>query len=117
MQQPLQITFRGMEPSTFIEARVHELAVRLERFADRITSCHITIQSPHQHHRHGQLYAVSIRLGLPGKEIVIDGEGGSDHAHEDVYVALRDAFDAAERKLEGRAGRLDPRTRRHSAAR
>ena len=27
-------------------------------------------------------------------------EPGLDHAHEDVYVAVRDAFDAARRRLE-----------------
>ena len=95
MQQPLQITFRGIDPSPFIEARVRELATRLDRFANRIISCHVTLQS----HRQGQPYDVTIRLSLPGSEIAV-------HAHESVYAALRDAFDAAVRKLEGR-------TRRH----
>lgn len=114
MQQPLQITFRGMEPSTFVEARVHELAARLERFEDRITSCHVTIQAPHQHHRNGQLYEVTIRLGLPGGEIVVDHEGSQNQARVDVYVAVRDAFDAALRRLEARCSRLEPRARRRA---
>ncbi|HKP63921.1 MAG TPA: HPF/RaiA family ribosome-associated protein [Polyangiales bacterium] len=95
MQQPLQITFRGIEPSPFIEARVRELAARLDRFANRITSCHVTLQSPH---RQGQDYDVRIRLGLPGSEIAV-------HAKEGAYTALRDAFDAVERQLEGRSRR------------
>jgi cold shock CspA family protein len=50
---------------------------------------------------------------LPGrKEIVVDRTGPKDHAHEDVYVALRDAFEAAARRLEddARARRGDVKT-------
>lgn len=109
MQQPLQITFRGMDPSAFVAMRVRELAARLERFEDRITSCHVTIQSPHQHQRHGQLFEVKIRMGVPGGEIAVDC-GSQNRAHEDLYVALRDAFDAAVRKLERRATSFRLRT-------
>ena len=111
MQQPLQITFRGLAPSVFIAARVRELAARLERFAHDITSCHVTIQSPHRHHRQGQLYEVRVRVAAPGREIVSGSDGSGDHAHEDVYVALRDAFDAAVRELEERAPRRARRWR------
>ena len=111
MQESLQITFRGLERSTFIEARVHELAGRLARFADRITHCHVTIELPHRHQRHGLLFDVRIRIGVPGSELVVDREGPNDPAHADVYVALRDAFDAAMRRLEERTSRGKARTR------
>lgn len=115
MQQPLQITFRGMETSDAVEARVRALAAGFERFADRITTCHVTLQSPHQHHHQGQLFDVRIRIGVPGKEIVIDREGSQNHAHEDIYVALRDAFAAATRKLEDYERTRDHRARIHES--
>ena len=37
---------------------------------------------------------------LPGKDVVVDRAKPTDHAHEDVYVAVRDAFAAAVRRLE-----------------
>ena len=48
---------------------------------------------------------VRIDLTVPGEEIVIGREPGHDHAHEDVYVAIRDAFDAAKRQLQDHARR------------
>jgi ribosomal subunit interface protein len=115
MQQPLHITFRGMETSEAVEARVRELAARLERFHDRIVSCHVTIQAPHHHHRQGALYDVRLRIAVPGSEIVVDREGSNNHAHEDPYVAIRDAFDAAVRKLEDTTRKHDHRQRVHAA--
>ena len=37
---------------------------------------------------------------LQGNELVVDRDPTQDHSHEDPYVALRDAFDAMERRLE-----------------
>ncbi|MGB1548585.1 MAG: HPF/RaiA family ribosome-associated protein, partial [Alphaproteobacteria bacterium] len=42
----------------------------------------------------------------PGKELVVTHSGPKDHAHEDVYVAIRDAFGAAARQLEDHARKL-----------
>ena len=108
----LQITFRGLPPSPFVVARVQELTDKLERFERRITSCHVTIQSPHHHQRQGQLYDVRVRLCVPGAELVFNHEGSRDRGHEDVYVALRDTFEAATRKLEDRAHQFSGRRRR-----
>jgi ribosomal subunit interface protein len=112
MQQPLQISFHDVDPSPALEARVRELAAHLERFQDRITSCHVHIEAPHRRHHQGQLYDVRIQLRVPGKDIVVNHEGSNNHAYEDVYVALRDAFDAAARRLEDHARLRDHRHRR-----
>ena len=94
---------------------MRELAVHLEQFHDRITSCHVTVQAPHHHHHQGQLYDVRIQVRVPGRDIVVNREGSNNHAYEDVYVALRDAFDAAARRLEDQVRRRDHRTRAHEA--
>ena len=100
MQIPLQITFRHMEESPALEAKIREKASKLEHFAEHITSCRVVIEAPHQHHHQGKLYSVKIDITLPNKEIVVNRHPEQHHAHEDVYVALRDAFDAARRQLE-----------------
>jgi ribosomal subunit interface protein len=95
-----EVTFRDIERSEAVEQRVRERAERLGRLSDRITSCHVVIQAPHRHHHKGMLYDVRIQLHVPGHELVVSREGSDNHAYEDVYVVVRDAFDAAERKLE-----------------
>lgn len=100
MKIPLQVIFRNMDPSDFVEARIKEKAENLEQFAKDIMSCRVIIEAPHKHHHKGNIYAVKIDITLPGKEIVVDRNPSQDHAHEDVYVAIRDAFNAARRQLE-----------------
>lgn len=100
MQVPLEIRFHNLDRSDAIEAAVRERAGKLERFAADIVSCRVTIEAPHKHRRQGKLYGVKVDLRLPGGEIVASREPDAHHAHEDVYVALRDAFDAARRQLQ-----------------
>lgn len=113
MQVPLKIVFRNTDPSPAIEARIRERAARLERYHDRITSCDVVVEAPHRHRHKGNLYAVRIQLWSPAGDIIINRAGPHDHAHEDVYVALRDAFAAAERKLEDTERRRDHRVKTH----
>jgi cold shock CspA family protein/ribosome-associated translation inhibitor RaiA len=112
MQLPLQITFRNAEPSPALEARIRELAARLEKFSAQIMRCHVIVESMPQHQHQGGLYAFHIDITLPDSEIAIRRAHPADHAHEDPYVALRDAFRAARRKLEDyeRKRRLDVKT-------
>ena len=100
MRIPLEIVFRNMDRSDAIEARVREKAERLERFSENITRCRVAIEAPHRHQHHGKLYKVGIEIGVPGRQLVINHAGPLDQAHEDVYVAIRDAFAAATRRLE-----------------
>ncbi|MFO7580262.1 MAG: HPF/RaiA family ribosome-associated protein [Nitrosomonas halophila] len=46
MQIPLEITFRNMDPSAAVEARLREKAEKLERFHDHIMSCRIVVEAP-----------------------------------------------------------------------
>src|SRR5690349_7506183 len=100
MNTPLKISFHGVDPSPAIEARIQERAARLERFHPRITSCEVAVEEPHHKHRKGNLFSVRLLIRTPTSEVVINRAGPEDHAHEDFFVALRDAFDAAQRKLE-----------------
>jgi ribosomal subunit interface protein len=95
----MHIAFRDMESSAAVEERVRELAGRLERYCDRITACRVVVESPHHHHHKGQLFRVHIDLTVPSHSIIVDGRS-ADESHQDVYVAIRDAFDTARRELE-----------------
>jgi cold shock CspA family protein/ribosome-associated translation inhibitor RaiA len=100
MPVSLQITFRDMPPSPAVQARIRELADKLDHFHERIMSCRVVVRAPHRHHHKGRLYHVSIDLKVPGHEIAVNRDPPEHHAHEDIYVAVRDAFDALARRLE-----------------
>ena len=100
MQVPLRVTFRDMEPSPAIDERVRERAAALEQFCGDITACHVVVEEHHRHHHQGRLFHVRIDLTVPGTVLIVNREPHEHHAHEDVYVAIRDAFDAARRQLE-----------------
>jgi ribosomal subunit interface protein len=105
MQIPLQVSFRNMDPSPAVERRIRSKAAKLERFHGRIVGCTVVVEAPHRQHRKGKLYNVRVDISLPGKDVVVDRAKPLDHSHEDVYVAIRDAFDAATRRLEDHARR------------
>jgi ribosome-associated translation inhibitor RaiA len=95
MDTPLQVTFRGLAHSPALEERIRERAARLQSLSDRITTLRVTLERRHRHQRQGREYNVRIDLRVPQREIVVN------HDHdEDLQVALRDAFDAAERQLK-----------------
>jgi ribosome-associated translation inhibitor RaiA len=100
MQVPLQIKFRFMEPTAFLEARVREQCHKLQRFAEYVTSCRVIIDAEHGQHKKDKLYRVIIDITLPGEEIITSHYPAQDQAHENVNVAIRDAFDAARHQLE-----------------
>ena len=116
MQTPVQITFRDMEPSAAVEARIREKAAKLEQFYADIVSCHVMVERPHGHHHQGGLYQVRLRLGVPGGELVVSHEHHHrDHAHEDVYVAIRDVFDSMKRQVEDHVHKRRGRVKHHEA--
>jgi cold shock CspA family protein len=115
MAVPLQITFKGMEPSQALEARIREKAAKLERFEGDILRCHVTVEAPHQHHRQGHLYTARVEVFVPRGDVLVTHESPRDHAHEDPHVAVRDAFNVAVRLLEDHARKLDGRVKQHEA--
>jgi ribosomal subunit interface protein len=100
MQVPIEIRFHNMDRSAAIEDDIRERANKLERFAEDIVSCRVTVEAPHRRHRQGQLYRVAVDIRIPGGEVVASRDPGADHSHEDVHVAVRDAFSAARRQLQ-----------------
>jgi cold shock CspA family protein len=75
------------------------------------------VEAPHRRGRHGKIFRISVDLRVPGGEVIVSNAHELNHAHEDLMVAIRDSFDAAERKLEDLVRRMDPkRTKDHQPA-
>lgn len=140
MENPLQLTFRNMPPSPAIEGTIREKAAKLDSYYDRILGCHVVVEAPHRHHHKGKAYLVRIDLTVPGGEIVINRgrnrlnaaklrdlelagndlaeshEPSKHAAHEDPYVAIRDAFNSAGRKLRDYARKRRGEVKLHDPA-
>jgi ribosome-associated translation inhibitor RaiA len=95
MQLPLQITFRDIPHSDAIEADIRERAGKLEEFYPRLMSCRVVVEEQQRRQHQGKLFEVRIDLHVPGHEFAVNRD-----SNEDIYVALRDAFDSAKRILE-----------------
>ena len=94
MKIPLRISTRKLNLSQPALDSIKNKAEKLEQFYDKIIACRVVVERPHRHKNHGALYHVSIDLSLPGAELAVKRE-----SNEDVYIAIRDAFDVARRQL------------------
>ncbi len=103
MQLPLQISFHHIPASAAVEDKIRERVAKLDKLYERIMSCRVVVDSPHRHQHKGKLYQVRIDLTVPNGELVVNRCASQHQAHEDIYVAIRDAFDRAERQLQAYA--------------
>lgn len=110
MKLPLQITTRDVSLSEVAEQSIRDKAAKLDTFCDKIMGCRVLVETPHRHQQHGARYNVRIDLTVPGSELVVKRED-----HEDLYVAIRDAFDAARRQLQDYAARQRGDVKTHAA--
>lgn len=95
MKIPLQITARNLDLPEAIKEEIRKKAEKLDKYYDQIMHCRVVVEVPHRHHREGILYNVRIDMTVPGAELIVKREPS-----EELEVAVRDAFDAARRKLE-----------------
>jgi ribosomal subunit interface protein len=101
MQVPLQVTFRNTDKSEAVEAEIRKRVEKLSRYHGGIVSCRVVVEAPLQNRQKGGLYKIRIDLTCPEGKLEVNREPDQrNQAHQDVYVALRDAFAAAARQLE-----------------
>lgn len=92
MQVPTELTFHGLDHSDSAEAAVERWVARLEQLHRRLIKCEVVIDQPHRKSRHRDFH-VRVVLEAPGVELASNAE------HDDLYLAIADAFRAAHRQL------------------
>lgn len=105
MEQPLELSFTNMQSSEAVERAIRERVDKLDRLYDRITSCHVFVTAPHKSQQKGNQYDIRIEVRVPGTELLVN-KPGDVAAHADIYIAVRDAFNAMERQLKRRKAKL-----------
>jgi hypothetical protein len=127
----VQTTFRHMPSSPAATKRVEAEVQKLHRYFQAISHCHVVIAAPHHHHRLGRTFSVHVELSVPGERLTVTHEhagrphpkdngaprkrADEDATHADLYVVLREVFDATRRRLEDYARRQRGDVKRHRA--
>jgi ribosome-associated translation inhibitor RaiA len=99
MTIPVQITYRDIERSDALDARVRAHLEKLEGLAKTLTKCRFVLESPHRHHLHGRDYHVRIEMDVPGRTLTVESSPDGARGPADVHAAVDHAFVQAERAL------------------
>lgn len=94
MYSNADVIYRDVDSSPALTETIQKKLEKLNRFSDSIIHSKVVLDSPHKHKHKGKLYRASIELGIKGAPLTVS------HDNESVHIAVRDAFNAAERKLK-----------------
>ncbi|MFM1895849.1 MAG: hypothetical protein RLZZ385_923 [Pseudomonadota bacterium] len=100
MTNEFQVVFHNIDQTEAIMDAVNKRIAKLERFCDQIITGRVVLDAPHNNHHKGKVYKVGVEIHTPQLEVLVNQDHHDNHAHEDLYVAIRDAFNAAERQLK-----------------
>ena len=110
-----EITYRGFQPMEAQIEAVDRHITQFEKAFPHTTSLTVVITCPPKHHRHGELFEISIRARMPtGKEVDVTHQREDDERYADFYFALNDSFKRARRQLKDKATRLRGEVKSHA---
>jgi len=107
-----EITFHGIEKSEAIENRVLEKVAKLERHFGRMTRCRVVVEAPNRGPQKLKSLQIKIEISLPRRRpVVVCHERTGSRAHDELPMAIREAFEAAQRKVDDMATKTGTRAR------
>ncbi len=112
MQTPIQITMRNMDHSAAVEERIRQKALKLDHFSENLISCRVVVEQNQAHKQHGASYNVRINVNMPRHELVVN-----HNEQENLYVAIRDAFDNMERRVKDASRMMHGEVKHHGLTR
>ena len=99
----VDIECRGTRCTAALEASIRFWAARLDRLHGPIARCVVAIELAHRPGRRRRNYGVVLAVSGRGAPILVDRQGVAG-TPQDLYVAVRDAFEDARRELQLRVG-------------
>lgn len=101
MQVTPEIKFHDVDRSQWVEDYIAERVGRLERFADGITSCHVTLAQEQASHAKGNRYSVMIEVRLPpNHDLAVRKTKDIREMRTQLPALINLAFGAVERQLK-----------------
>ena len=118
----VEVTFRNLEKSDWLERDIRHRAEKLETYWPRIVACRVLVSKPHRHNVNGSRFNVHIDLVVPGEEIAVSHsphfrKQTEDGTRRNVRTVVRDAFAAAKRQLQDYARRRRLEVKTHAVQR
>ncbi|MGH1486506.1 MAG: HPF/RaiA family ribosome-associated protein [Cellvibrionaceae bacterium] len=104
-----QVTYRDLDTSQALNAIIEKRLQKLERYSSDIQHSRVVLESPHNHKHKGKQYRATVEIDIKGSPITVSQNDPS------IHVAVRDAFNVAERKLKSHSDQLQ--SRRNSSRR
>ncbi|MCA9401349.1 MAG: HPF/RaiA family ribosome-associated protein [Candidatus Omnitrophica bacterium] len=104
MNNPLEITFKGIEHSKRIELVIQEKFDKIQKIGKDIIKCHIIMESLSKHHQKGNHYIVRLDLKLADfSDIVIKEKSQENEVH--LATVVREVFKKALEQISKQIGK------------
>lgn len=118
MERPLQIAFKNMASSEFLESLIRERVERLQRFHHNITGGRVVVEVPHRSAEGNKTpIGIAVEIDVPGhKPIIAKGEQDRREMKGDQTAVINRVFEAVERQLEQTAQIMNREVKNHSVA-
>jgi cold shock CspA family protein len=102
MDVPIEITIDGIEDTGgSIDSLIRSKTEKLEQVCDHITSLRVAVEMDDKNDRGGNPFRIRLNLNVkPGHEFAVERDGVAPPVANDVLPTIREAFDAARRKLQ-----------------
>jgi len=101
MQIQPEIKFHAVDRSPWVETYIGERVQRLERFAEGITSCHVTLTQEQASHTKGNRYSVMVEVRLPpNNDLAVRKMKDIRDMPAQLPALINLAFGAIERQLK-----------------
>ncbi len=94
------VTYRDLDASQALNSIIHKRLQKLERYSTDIKHSRVVLDSPHNHKHKGKQFRATVEIDIKGSPITITQDDPS------IHIAVRDAFNAAERKLKDYAKQI-----------
>src|SRR5438477_3081991 len=101
MQVAPEVTFKGVDRSAWVENYVAERLQHLEKFAQDITSCHVTLSREQSSHRKGNRYSVMVQVHVPRQhDLAVRKQKQIRDMQTQLPAIINEAFGAIETQLK-----------------
>jgi hypothetical protein len=102
MERPLQIAYKGLEASEFLDSLIRERAAKLERYHPNVIGCRVVVEVPHRSAESGKTpIGIAVEVEVPGQNLVVAKAATERReAKNDHNQVVSRAFDMVQRQLE-----------------
>jgi ribosomal subunit interface protein len=105
MQIAPEIIFHDVDRSQWVEEYITQRVQRLERYADRITKCHVTLAQEQASHHKGNSYSVMVEVRMPpNHDLAAKKEMVIHDMQAELPGLVNLAFGAVEKQLKKAKG-------------